>query len=74
MQRIKDLHAADQVHEAAEQLSFWVAGLMQAVHRFDRLALLEMTSTTERLQLLTSRLNAVATGLGEGNLRACRIM
>ena len=47
---------------------------MQAVHRFDRLSLLEMTSTTERLQLLTSRLNAVAAGLGEGNLRACRIM
>ena len=74
IQRIRDLQSPDQLQGAAERLSFWVAGLMQAVHRFDRLSLLEMTSTKERLELLTSRLNAVAAGLGEGNLRACRIM
>lgn len=47
---------------------------MQAVHRFDKFSLLELTSTAERLQLLTTRLNAVAAGFGEGSLRGCRIM
>ena len=60
--------------ESAENLSFWMAGLMQAVNRYDRLALLEATSTVERLRLLTARLNVVAEGLGEGRFRGCRIM
>ena len=60
--------------EAAEKLSFWVAGHVQAIHRFDRLSLLEGTSSAERLQFLTTRLNAVVAGFGSGSLRGCRIM
>ena len=60
--------------ESAEKLSFWIAGLLQAVHRFDRLSLLELTDTTERLQLLTARLDAVAGRFQEGSMRGCRIM
>jgi len=49
--------------EEAEKLSFWLACLLQPFHRFDRLQLLRMTSTMERLTFLVEKLNQVVSRL-----------
>ena len=58
---------------AAELLSFWVAQMLMAMApgNGDRMALLRMTSTRERLVWGMRRLDGAASGGGEGR---CTVM
>lgn len=61
--------------EAAEKVSFWVGSLIQSFSRYtDRLPLLELTNTAERLTRMSGILDNVVESLDEGNIRGCRIV
>lgn len=51
----------------AEKLSFWLARLLQPGHRFDRLQLLSMSSSMDRLTILRRQLDVLVEGLGGRN-------